>query len=61
MDSWDDVQGKKKQMQTEAVAPLDAEEREILAKALDLEWANRHLKTPEVRKQLRNFIQQVIK
>jgi hypothetical protein len=61
MDTWEDVQGKKAAMQKEALAALDPHEREILAKVLELEWENRHLKTPDVRKQLRNFIQQVLK
>jgi hypothetical protein len=61
MESWEDVQAKKSQMQKEAVAPLDKAQKEILAKVLELEWENRHLKTPDIRTQLRNFIQQVVK
>ena len=36
-------------------------DRELLAKVLELEWENRHLKTPDIRRTLRNFIQQVCK
>lgn len=61
MDSWEDVQAKKSQMQKEAIAPLDKAQKEILAKVLELEWENRHLKTPDVRGPLKNFIQQVVK
>ena len=48
-------------MQKEALTALDPHEREILAKVLEIEWENRHLKTPDVRRQLRNFIHQVLK
>ena len=63
MDIWEDVQKKKAEMQKAAVSALSAEEREVLLKALELEWDNRHLKTPgvKVKGPLRNFIQQVIK
>ena len=60
MNSWEDVQKKKIQMRKEAIASLTDEEKEILVKVLDLEWENRHLKTPDIRRTLRNFIKQVI-
>lgn len=48
-------------MRKEAVATLSKEEKEILVKILDLEWENRHMKTPDIKKPLRTFIQQVVK
>lgn len=61
MNTWEDVQTKKAEMRKEAVAMLSKEEKEILVKILDLEWENRHMKTPDIKKQLRTFIQQVVK
>ncbi len=61
MTDWEDVQTRKAEMQKKAVATLSPQEREVLAKVLELEWENRHLKTPEVRTPLRNFITQVCK
>ncbi len=61
MSDWEDVQTRKAEMQKKAVAALSATERELLAKVLEMEWENRHLKTPDIRKPLRNFIQQVSK
>ena len=60
MNTWDDVKAKKAQMRKEAVATLSNEEKEILVKVLELEWENRHLKTPDIKKPLRNYVQQVI-
>lgn len=60
MATWKDVQEKKAQMRKDAVATLSPEVKEILMKVFELEWDNRHLKTPDVRKPLRNFIRQVI-
>jgi len=60
MNTWEDVQKKKALMRKEAISSLSDEEKEILMKALDLEWENRHLKTPDIRRTLRNFIKQVI-
>ena len=61
MNDWEDIQTRKAEMQKKAVASLTTSEREILAKVLELEWENRHLKTPDIRRTLRNFIQQVCK
>jgi hypothetical protein len=61
MNQWEEVQRKKADMQRRAVAELGEQEQEILQKVLELEWDNRHLKTPDIRKTLRNFIQQVCK
>jgi len=61
MNTWEDVQTKKAEMRREAVSTLSKEEKEILVKILDLEWENRHMKTPDIKKQLRTFIQQVVK
>lgn len=60
MNNWKDVQAKKSQMRQEAIADLSADEKAILMKALELEWENRHLKSPDVHRPLRNFIKQVI-
>ena len=61
MTDWEDVQARKTEMQKQAVAALTTADREILTKILELEWENRHLKTPDIRRTLRNFIQQVCK
>jgi hypothetical protein len=61
MNNWEDVQARKAEMQKKAVASLLSSDREVLAKVLELEWENRHLKTPDIRRTLRNFIQQVCK
>jgi len=61
MSDWEDVQAKKSEMQKKALAALSASEREILAKVLQMEWEKRDLKTPDIRKPLRTFIQQVTK
>ena len=61
MQTWEDVQGRKATLQRESVAELSKEQQDILVKVLELEWEFRHLKTPDVRKPLRNFIQQVYK
>lgn len=61
MSSWEDVQAKKAEMRKEAVSVLAEEEKEILVKVLELEWENRHMKTPDIKKQLRTFITQVVK
>ena len=61
MNSWEDVQAKKAQMRKEAVSILGEEEKEILVKVLELEWENRHMKTPDIKKKLRTFITQVVK
>jgi hypothetical protein len=60
MSTWKDVQVKKAEMRKEAIAQLSDQEKEVLMKVLELEWENRHLKTPDVRRPLRNFIKQVI-
>lgn len=61
MHTWQDVKEKKAEMRKQAVATLSNEEQEILMKALELEWENRHLKSPDIKQPLRNFVQQVIK
>jgi hypothetical protein len=61
MTDWEDVQTRKAEMQKKAIAALSSVDREILTKVLELEWDNRHLKTPDVRKTLRNFIHQACK
>jgi hypothetical protein len=61
MTDWEDVQSRKAEMQKQAIAALNPADREVLAKILEMEWENRHLKTPDIRKTLRNFIQQVCK
>ena len=61
MSDWEDVLRKKAEMQKKAIATLEPAEQEVLVKVLELEWKNRDLKTPDVRRPLRNFIQQVIK
>lgn len=61
MQDWEDVQARKTEMQKKAIASLTTNDREILAKVLELEWENRHLKTPDIRRSLRNYIQQVCK
>lgn len=61
MHTWQDVKEKKAEMRKQAVATLSSEEQEILMKALELEWENRHLKSPDIKHPLRNFVQQVIK
>lgn len=60
MNNWEDVQNRKVQMRKQAIASLSDEEREILVKILDLEWENRHLKSPDVHRILRNYIKKVI-
>ncbi len=60
METWEDIQGKKAQLLKDSVAELDQGERDILSKALALEWENRNLRPSEFSKQLRNFIQQVV-
>lgn len=61
MDNWEDVQRKKADMQRQAIAELSPQEREILQEVLRLEWQDRHLKTSDIRRPLRNYIQQVLK
>ncbi len=61
MHTWQDVKEKKAEMRKQAVATLSNEEQEILMKALELEWENRHLKSPDIKQPLRNFVQQVVK
>ena len=61
MHTWQDVKEKKAEMRKQAVATLSSEEQEILMKALELEWENRHLKSPDIKQPLRNFVQQVVK
>ena len=60
MSSWQDVQAKKAEMRKEAVAELSTEEKDILMKVLELEWENRHLRTPDVHRTLRAYVKQVI-
>jgi hypothetical protein len=61
MKSWQDIKKKKADMQKDALAKLSDGEKSILAKVLELEWENRHLKTPDIRRPLRTFITQEIK
>ena len=61
MTTWEDVQGKKAELLQKIVTSLELGEQEILQKVLELEWENRHLKAPDIRKTLRTFIQQVCK
>lgn len=61
MNDWEDVQTRKSEMQKKALATLTPSDREILAKVLELEWENRLLKTPDIRRTLRNFIHQECK
>jgi|GEM_PF-1915960 len=61
MSDWEDVQAKKSEMQNKALAALSTSDYEILLKVLEMEWEKRDLKTPDIRKPLRTFIQQVIK
>lgn len=58
---WHEVQKRKAEMRVKALAELSNEEKDILSKVLELEWENRHLKTPEIRQPLRSFIDQVVK
>lgn len=60
MHTWEDVKRKKAEMRTEAVSTLTDNEKTILMKVLELEWENRHLKTPDIRRPLRTFITQEI-
>ncbi len=60
MSGWQDVQAKKAQMRKETIEELSDEEKDILVKVLELQWENRHLKSPGLRRPLRNFIKQVI-
>jgi len=61
MQTWDEIKKKKAEMRKAAIATLSDSETEILMKVLDLEWENRHLKTPDIRRPLRTFIAQAIK
>ena len=61
MSDWKAALQKKDAMQKKAISSLEPAEQEILIKVLEMEWENRHLKTPDVRRPLRQFIQQVIK
>lgn len=60
MDDWENVQARKAALQQEAIAPLDEQERAILGKLYELEWESRHFRTTDVRRELRQCIQQVI-
>ena len=61
MHTWEEIKKKKAEMRKEAVATLTESEKEILMKVLELEWENRHLKTPDIRRPLRTFVTQAIK
>ncbi len=65
MPNWEEVQARKVQMQKEAVATLEKEEYEVLRRILELEWDSRHLAhsaaASEIRRTLRNFINQEVK
>lgn len=61
MHSWEDVQKRKIELQQEIVRGLDEPEKEILGHVIKLESENRHLRTPDVQKKIKNFIQQVIR
>nr|WP_143548178.1 hypothetical protein [Rhodopirellula sp. SM50] len=60
MNTWEDVKRKKAEMRTAAVSTLTENEKSILMKVLELEWENRHLKTPDIRRPLRTYIAQEI-
>ena len=59
--NWQDVQKRKAEMRARTLSQLSDAEKEVLSKVLELEWENRHLKTPEIKQPLKNFIDQVVK
>ena len=61
MNHWDEFQDKRKAMHNQILANLTNDEVRVMRTILELEWENRDLLKPRIRKPLREAIDRVIK
>lgn len=60
-ESWETFKREKKELNSELLSGLGEEEIKILRAVLELEWENRDLQRPRIRKPLRDAIDRIIR